>query len=299
MKPDFDCIIIGAGIAGMTAAIYLKRANVNVLIIDKDAPGGQLNKITQIDNYPGFTSISGPDLASNIFSQINGLGVEYKYGMVVNIEDKKEYKIVTTEKEKITAKAVIIATGRQPKKLGIKKEDELLSRGISYCALCDATFYKDKIVATVGSGNGALTEAIYLSDICQKVIMINKKDQFVGEEILVNKIKNINNIEIKYNSEITKFNTTDNVLESITINDNEEIKVSGVFIYTGLQPSGDFLKNLPINLDKQYLIVDKNMMTSVENIYACGDIVKKDLYQLTTAVSDAAIAAIGVKKNLK
>jgi len=299
MKLDFDCIIIGSGIAGMTAAIYLKRANVDVLIIDKDAPGGQLNKITRIDNYPGFTSITGPDLASNVFNQINELGVEYRYGMVTDIEDKKDYKIVITEKEKIAAKAIIIATGRQPKKLGVQKEDELLSRGISYCALCDALFYKDKIVATVGSGNGALTEAIYLSDICKKVIMINKKDTFEGEEILINKIKNIKNIETKFNSEITKFNTDGDVLESIIINDKEEIKVSGVFIYTGLQPSGDFLKNLPINFDKQYIVVDENMMTSVENVYASGDVVKKSLYQLTTAVSDASIAAISVKKNLK
>jgi thioredoxin reductase (NADPH) len=299
MKPNFDCIIIGAGIAGMTAAIYLKRANVNVLIIDKDAPGGQLNKITQIDNYPGLVSITGPDLASNIFKQISDINVEYRYGMVTDIEDKKDYKVVITEKEKLTTTSIIIATGRQPKKLGIKKEDELVSRGISYCALCDAMFYKDKIVATVGSGNGALTESIYLSDICKKVIMINKKSSFEGERILIDKIKNIKNIEIKFNSSITEFNTEKDVLESIIINDNEEIKVSGVFIYTGLQPSGDFLKNLPINFDKQYIVTDKNMMTSVKNVYACGDIVKKDLYQLTTAVSDAAIAAISVKKNLK
>ena len=299
MKLDFDCIIIGSGIAGMTAAIYLKRANVNVLIIDKDAPGGQLNKVTQIDNYPGYISITGPDLASNVFNQISALGVEYRYGMVIDIEDKKEYKTVITEKEKITAKAIIIATGRQPKKLGVKKEDELLSRGISYCALCDALFYKDKVVATVGSGNGALTEAIYLSDICEKVIMINKKDVFEGEEILINRIKEIENIEIRFNSQITEFNSKEDVLDSIVLNNNEEIKVSGVFIYTGLQPSGDFLKNLPINFEKQYIVVDENMMTSVENVYACGDIVKKSLYQLTTAVSDASIAAISVKKNLK
>ena len=299
MKLDFDCIIIGSGIAGMTAAIYLKRANVNVLIIDKDAPGGQLNKVTQIDNYPGFTSITGPDLASNVFNQINALGVEYRYGMVIDIEDKKDYKVVITEKEKITASSIIIATGRQPKKLGVQKEDELLSRGISYCALCDALFYKDKVVATVGSGNGALTEAIYLSDICQKVIMINKKKVFDGEEILVKRVKEIENIEIRFNSQITEFNTKEDVLDSIILNNNEEIKLSGVFIYTGLQPSGDFLKNLPIEFEKQYIVVDKDMMTSVKNVYACGDIVKKSLYQLTTAVSDASIAAISVKKNLK
>jgi thioredoxin reductase (NADPH) len=299
MKPNFDCIIIGAGIAGMTAAIYLKRANVNVLIIDKDAPGGQLNKITKIDNYPGLSSITGPDLAGNIFKQISDLNVEYRYGMVTDIEDKKDYKIVITEKEKITTSSIIVATGRQPKKLGIKKEDELISRGISYCALCDAMFYKDKIVATVGSGNGVLTESIYLSDICKKVIIINKKRSFDGEKILVDKIKNIKNIETRFNSLITKFNTKNDALESIIINNDEEIKVSGVFIYTGLQPSGDFLKNLPIDFDKQYIVTNKNMMTSVENIYACGDVVKKDLYQLTTAVSDAAIAAISVKKNLK
>ncbi|MDD2377472.1 MAG: FAD-dependent oxidoreductase [Bacilli bacterium] len=299
MKSNIDCVVIGAGIAGMTAAIYLKRANVNVLLLDKSAPGGQLNKISRIDNYPGFSTISGPDLATNLFEQINSLNIEYRYGNVIDVENNDDYKIVTTETERITTSSVIIATGRQPKKLGLKKEEELVSRGISYCALCDGMFFKDKIVATVGSGNGALNEAIYLSDICKEVIMINKKDTFDGDESIIEKVKNIKNIKIIYNSNVTQFNSKDDILESIIINDKDKLDVSGVFIYTGLEPTNDFLKKLPIKFEKQYIVVDENMQTSIEKIYACGDIVKKSVYQLTTAASDGTIAAINVKKNLK
>ncbi|MDD4808632.1 MAG: FAD-dependent oxidoreductase, partial [Bacilli bacterium] len=173
------------------------------------------------------------------------------------------------------------------------------SRGISYCALCDGMFFKDKIVATIGSEHGALTEALYLADICKEVIMINPKDVFAGEEDLINKINNKPNIRIIYNSQVTQFNSKNDVLDSIVINDKDKIEVSGVFIYTGLEPTNDFLKKLPIKLEKQYIVVDDKMKTSIDNIYACGDIVKKSVYQLTTAVSDGAIAAVNVKKNLK
>lgn len=164
---NFDCVIIGSGAAGMTAAIYLKRANLSVALIEKDAPGGQMTKISNIENYPGYRSVDGPTLSLNMYNQVIDLGVDYRYGNVLDIQDYGDYKIIKTDVEEIKCKAVIIASGRKPRRLGLENEEKLIGRGISYCALCDGFFYKDKTVAVIGGGSSAVEESIYLSGICR------------------------------------------------------------------------------------------------------------------------------------
>lgn len=287
MKLDFDCVVVGAGIAGMTAAIYLKRSNLNVLILDNDAPGGLLNKISSIENYPGFTSISGPDLASKIYEQVNNLGIEIRYGKVLDIKDHQ----VITDIETITTKKVILAIGRKARKL----ENTNNLKNVSYCAVCDANLYKDKIVAIVGYSNSAVEEALYLADICKKVIIISRGEKLKAEEILIDKVNNKNNIEIQFNCVIETLNSENNILTKINTNKGS-FSIDGLFIAIGYEPNTEFLKDL--KKDNGYIIVDEKMKTNVDYIYACGDIIKKDIYQLTTATGEATIAAINVKKEL-
>lgn len=287
MKLDFDCVIVGAGIAGMTAAIYLKRSNVNVLILDNDAPGGLLNKISVIENYPGFISISGPDLAYKIYEQVTNLGIEIRYGKVISINNHQ----VITDLETINTKKVILAIGRKARKL----ENTNNLKNISYCALCDGNLYKNKVVALVGYNNSALEEALYLSDICQKVIILGRGEFLKGEEALIDKVKKRKNIEIQLNCVIKTLNSEKNILNKIVTNKGEFL-VDGMFIAIGYEPNTQFLKD--IKKENDYIIVDKNMKTNIDYIFACGDIIKKDIYQLTTAVSEATIAAINVKKEL-
>ena len=288
MKYDFDCIVVGSGIAGMTAAIYLKRSNVNVLIIDNDAPGGLLNKISVIENYPGFDKISGPDLAYKIYEQVNKLGIEIRYGKVLDINDH----IVKTDIEEISTNKVVIAIGRKARKLDNTND----IKNISYCALCDGNLYKDKVVAIVGYSNSALEEAIYLSDICKKVIILGRGTSFKGEDSLVDKIKKINNIEIHLECVIETLNKENELLTEIVTNKGS-FKVDGMFVSIGYEPNINFLDSL--NKDNGYIVVDNKMKTNIDYIFACGDIIKKDIYQLTTAVGEATIAAINVKKELK
>ena len=288
MKLDFDCVVVGAGIAGMTAAIYLKRSNLNVLILDNDAPGGLLNKISVVENYPGFTNISGPDLAYKIYEQVNNLGIEIRYGKVLSIKNHQ----VITDLETITTNKIILAIGRKARKL----DNTNNLKNVSYCALCDANLYKDKIVAIVGYSNSALEEALYLSDICRKVIIIGRGTNFKGEDSLISKVKNKDNIDINLDCNIKSLESDNNILNKI-ITDKGEFIVDGMFVAIGYEPNTDFLDN--IVKDNGYIIVDDKMKTNIDYIFAFGDIIKKDVYQLTTAVGEATIAAINVKKEIK
>ena len=287
MKYSFDCVVVGSGIAGMTAAIYLKRSNVNVLLLDNDAPGGLLNKISVIENYPGFNKISGPDLAYKIYEQVTNLGIEIRYGKVLDIKDH----IVKTDVEEITTNKVILAIGRKARKLDNTSD----IKNISYCALCDGNLYKDKTVAIVGYSNSAIEEAIYLSDICKKVIIIGRGSKFKGEDSLVDKIYSKKNIEVQLDCVIETLNKENNLLTEIITNKGS-FKVDGMFVSIGYEPNTSFLNEL--EKDNGYIIVDNKMKTNVDYIYACGDIIKKDIYQLTTAVGEATIAAINVKKTI-
>lgn len=299
MQKTYDTVVIGAGIAGITAAIYLKRSNIDVLLIDKNAPGGLLNKISSIENYPGYIKISGPELAEKLFEQVNKLNIEYHYGNALTITEENNIKIIKTDQEEIKTKTIILALGRTPNKLNIKNEEKLLNKGISYCALCDGPLFKNKEVAVVGSGNSAAEEALYLSKICKNVTLIVRNEKLKAESTILEKIKNESNINIKYNTIITKILEEENKLKGLEINNKEMLKVDGLFIYIGLKPNNEFIKNLELETNKDYIIVDKNMRTSKQGIYAVGDVIKKDVYQLTTATSDATIAAISVKKDLE
>jgi len=300
MKSYFDCVVIGAGVAGMTSAIYLKRYNINVLLLEKSAPGGQITKTPKVENYPGFTSIDGASLALSIYEQVNNLGIEYRYGNVLKIENKEE-KIIYTETEEIHAKAVIIATGRKPRKLGLENENQLVGRGISWCATCDGMFYKDKEVAVVGGGNSALEESLFLSTICKKVHILYRGENLRADLSLQEKVKQISNIEIHYNTIVTKLNEENNVLKEILVLENgaeNKLSVDGMFIYIGFEPDTKIFEDLDIKLDNDYIVVNNHMETSLKGIFACGDIIKKDLYQLTTAIGEGSLAAYHVKNYL-
>ena len=293
----YDSVVIGSGVAGMTAAIYLKRANLNILLLEKSAPGGQINRTASITNYPGIKEIDGPSLSLNMLEQLKSLDIETKYGNVLNITDG-EIKTIKTDLEEIKTKTVLIATGRNPKELGLEHEKQLTGRGVSWCAICDGPLYKDKTVAVVGGGNSAFEEALYLSTIVKKLYLIHRRDTFRADNILVEKLKEKENVEFILNATITKLNEKDNHLESIEVN-NKEIKVDGLFIYIGFKPETDIFNNLNLELDNGYIVTDKNMKTNIKGIYAAGDVIKKDYYQISTAIGEAATAALTIKRDLE
>lgn len=293
----FDCVVIGAGPAGMTASIYLKRANKNIMLLEKSAPGGQILKTNIVENYLGFTSIDGPTLATNMYNQINSLKINYQYGNVMRIEKSNEnYKIITDNGEFYTKK-VIIATGRTPRQLGLENEEKLVGKGISYCATCDGFLYKNKIVAVVGGGNTAFEEAIYLSKICKEVYVFNRSELYRAEDKLQEELKKISNVKVFNNSKVTKIIEEKNKLDKIEINNETIYEVSGLFVFIGQVPTKFMIEG--IETKDNYIIVDRNMKTNLEGIYACGDIIKKDFYQISTAVGDATVAALNIIKELK
>ena len=292
----YDLIVIGMGIGGITAGIYAKRGNLNVLLIDKEMPGGMLNKIEKISNYPGLINIKGVDFAMQLFEQVKELNIPYKFEEVISLEIVDGKKKVKTKNGEYLAENVIIATGSKPKYLGLDKEKDLLGRGISTCATCDGAFYKDKDVCVVGSGNSALQESLYLAKICHKVYILNRKSGFKGEDILVDKVKNTENIELIYNVNIKEYNEVDGKIESIILDNNQTLNVSGVFIYIGYRPNTDIFNNLNITNMEGYIIVNEDFETQIEGIYAVGDVIKKDIYQLVTAASDAIHAVSNISK---
>ena len=300
MKNNYDVVIIGAGPAGITAAIYLKRSNINCAIIEKEVPGGQLNKSSEIENYPGYTKISGPDLAIKFYEQINNLDIKQIFSEVTNIKLEEDNKIITLKNnETIKTKNIILAIGRSPKKLISTNSQALEGKGISFCSLCDGNLYKNEDVSIVGAGNSALEESLYLSDICKTVTIINRASTLKGDPILIDRIKKKNNIKIIYNSTIEKFNEKDGVLESVTLNTKETLNTKACFIFIGYEPATKFLKNLEILDEKGYINVDSEKRTPVKGIYAAGDVVKKEAYQIVTATSDGALAAISCIKDIK
>ena len=292
----YDLIIIGMGISGITAGIYAKRGNLNVLLLDKGAPGGLLNNIEQISNYPGLINIKGQEFAAKLFEQVNDLQIPYKYEEVLELKITEDEKKVITSRGEYRANNIIIATGSKPKYLGLDNEKDLLGRGISTCATCDGAFYKDKPVAVVGSGNSALQESLYLANICSKVYLLNKKSGFKGEDILVEKVKSHPNIEIIYGINIKEYNELDGKIESIILDNGTTLNVSGVFIYIGYRPNTDIFKDLNITNINGHIIVDENYETAIEGVYAIGDVIKKDIYQLVTASNDAICAISNISK---
>lgn len=290
-----DIIIVGAGPSGLTSAIYALRAGKKVLVLEANTYGGQIINTLDIENYPAYNHISGFDFANNLYNQAKDLGMELKYEKVVEIKNNDDYKEVITNKEKYKTKAIILATGNENRKLGLENEDNLVGKGISYCATCDGNFYKDKEVAVVGGGNTALEDALYLSNIAKKVYLIHRRDEFRGEERTVSSLKEKNNIEFIYNSQIIKLNKDSDKLSSIEIKNNDDtsktLNIDGLFVAIGRIPENQEFSNL-INLDAfGYIIAKEDCHTNVEGIFASGDCRKKNLRQLVTATSDGAVAA--------
>lgn len=281
MKSNFNVIVIGSGVAGMTAAIYLKRANMSVAIIESTAPGGQLNRINKLENYPGVIDVDGPTLAFNVFSQMQELSIPYIYGEVLSISDNGLKKVINTNKDSYECSAIIVASGRKPIETGIDNEKTLIGNGISYCCVCDGALYKDKIVGVYTNNEEGINEAKYLSKICKQVFVIG-----------LNK-ENENNIEY-IDGEIKEINEVDGNINSVTVNE-KNIFIDGLFILLGSTPATDFIE---IEKKEGYIIVDKNMSTKKEGIFACGDVTYKELYQVSTAVGDGATAANGAIRYL-
>ena len=297
----YDIIIIGAGPAGLTAAIYAKRASKNVLVLEAKSYGGQIINTLDIENYPVEAHISGFDFATKLYNQTKELGAEIKFEKVVDINDKGQVKEVITTKNTYTSKAVIIATGSENRKLGIEKEDELIGKGISYCATCDGAFFRKKNVAVVGGGNTALEDALYLSDLVNKVYLIHRRDEFRGEESTVRRLKEKENIEFVYNSNVTKLNANER-LESIEVTNKDgstrTIEIDGLFVAVGRIPENENFAKL-INLDNSgYIIANEDCKTNVAGIFVAGDNRAKEVRQLVTATSDGAIAATAAIKYL-
>lgn len=290
----YDIIIVGMGIGGITAGIYAKRSNKKVLLIDKGTPGGLLNNIDIISNYPGLTDIPGPDFADNLLKQIKELEIPYKLEEVIQLKLDTDVKEVITKKGTYKASKVILAMGRKPKYLGLDNEKDFLGRGLSTCAMCDAFFYKDQPIAVVGTGNSALGESLYLANIASHIYLINRRDGFRGEEMLVEKVKNNPKIEIIYNANVKKFNDNEGKLDSILLDNGKSLDVAGIFIYIGYQPATEFVDKKILD-EEGYIKVDEKLETPIKNIYAVGDIIKKDTYQLVTAASDGARVIYNMK----
>lgn len=298
---DYNTVIIGSGVAGMTAAIYLKRARKSVCILENSVPGGQITLTSAVENYPGFKSISGSDLALNIYNQVLDLGVDYIYKKACKVQVVNDKIKILTPDAEITANNLIIATGRSPRKLEVKMEDRLIGNGVSFCATCDSSLYKNKKVAVIGGGTSALEEAVYLSKICDSVTLIHRRDVFTAPEALIETVKSTKNINIITNSVVKEFKTNDNRLSKIILEDKNknltEIDVDGCFEYIGQVPNTDIFKDLNILDEKGYVNVNDNYETSIPGIYAVGDCIKKDLYQVITACSDGATAANRIIKS--
>lgn len=290
----YDIIIIGMGISGITAGIYAKRSNKKILLIDKGMPGGLLNNIDKVSNYPGVPEITGPDFAEILEKQVKSLDIPYVLEEVKSLELNVEIKKVITDKNTYEAKRVVLAMGRKPKYLGLDNEKSLLGKGLSTCAVCDAFFYKNEDIAIVGTGNSALQEALYLANIVSHIYLINRRDGFRGEEMLVENIKKNPKIEIIYNANIKSMNEENNKLASITLDNGTTLNVKGVFIYVGYKPATEFIPKEILD-ENGYVKVNEKLETKIKGVYAIGDIINKDTYQLVTAASDGARVITNMK----
>ena len=295
----YDIIIIGAGPAGLTAALYARRANKKVLVLEAKSYGGQILNAHKVENYPGIANISGFDLATNMYNQVKELGTEIKFETALHIDKEKN---ITTNEGTYQAKSIILATGSENRKLNIPKEEDFIGKGVSYCATCDGNFYKNKTVAVVGGGNTALEDAIYLSDIAKKVYLIHRRDEFRGEDRYAKELKTKDNVTLILNSNITKL-IGENLLKEIEVTNNNgeirNIEIDGLFIAVGQSPKNEIFANL-ININKSgYIESNDGVHTNIDGIYVAGDTRVKTLRQLTTAVSDGAIAATTAIKEMR
>ena len=290
----YDTIIIGAGPAGMTAALYAARSNLKVALIEGGLPGGQMNNTSDIENYPGYANISGPELAEKMFEPLENLGVEHLYGFVENVEDHGEFKKVVIDDQVYETRTVIVATGSKHRLLGVPGEEELNSRGVSYCAVCDGAFFRDQDLLVVGGGDSAVEEAIFLTRFAKSVTIIHRRDELRAQKVLQDRAFANEKIKFIWDS-VVKEIKGENRVESVVIENVKTGQVTeqafgGVFIYVGLDPVSDFVQELQIRDQAGWIVTDDHMKTSVAGVFAVGDVRQKDLRQVTTAVGDGAIA---------
>ncbi len=297
----YDCLVIGAGPAGMAAAIYLARAKVKFAVIEGNAPGGKVVTTSNVDNYPGFTSIGGADLALAIFEQVNNLNVEYISELVHHIEFSDEVFKVSTDSTAYLAKRILVASGTSNKVLGVKNEAKLIGRGISYCAVCDGMLYQDQDVVVVGGGNSAFEESLYLARICKTVYIVHRTDQYRASASLQEKVKSTPNIILHPFTQIKEFVEEDNKLAKIlidTIGKESSLSVKGAFIYIGYQPTTSFIKDLDVLDETGYLVVDSKYESRIKGLYGAGDCINHGIKQIATAIGDGASAASYIIKSL-
>ncbi len=299
-----DVIIIGAGTAGLTAAIYALRAGKSVLVLEQSSYGGQIINTPHVENYPGIERISGYEFASGLFRQAEKLGMEYRNEKVTDIREEenreaaggKSGKIVETTERNYRAKAVILATGAKNRPLGIEKEAEFIGKGISYCATCDGMFFRGKKVAVVGGGNTALEDAAFLSNYCEKVYLVHRREGFRGEDKLVNELREKENVEFLLNKTVQAIEG-EMALQAVLLLDKNSgkesrLEISGLFVAIGQIPENEVFAGL-VKLDEGgYIVAGEDCRTNVDGIFAAGDCRKKTVRQLTTAAADGAVAAL-------
>lgn len=297
-------LIIGAGPAGMTAAIYLARANAKFKIVDKYAPGGKMNITQWVDNYPGFENISGPELAFKMFEQVRALGVSIDYADVQKIHKQDDYFMIESDEGELYAKAVIVATGTQERKLRIPGEAKYTGRGVSYCAICDANLYKNDAIIIIGGGNSAIEEAVFVSKIVREIHIVHRNEVFRADESLLEILKNSPNVKFHLNSIPVEIFGDENgvtriLIKNILDGSEETITVKAVFPFVGSDAVTDFLSEFDVRDEKGYVLVDQDMMTKVPGLFSVGDVNKKTLRQIITATSDGGIAALAANRYLR
>lgn len=291
----YDVIIIGAGPAGMTAALYAARANLKTLLLERGIPGGQMNNTAEVENYPGFDSILGPDLALKMYDGINQFGVEHGYGNVVEVKDHHDYKEVITDDASYEAKVVIIATGCEHRNLEVPGEAEYSGRGVSYCAVCDGAFFRNKKLIVVGGGDSAVEEAIYLTQFADEVKIVHRRDALRAQKIIQDRAFANEKISFIWDSVVEEIKGDDQKVTGVQIKnvktgETYEEAADGVFIYVGLIPLTQAFTSLGITDDAGWIVTDERMQTKIPGLLACGDARQKHLRQITTAVGDGGIA---------
>ncbi|WP_057735820.1 thioredoxin-disulfide reductase [Liquorilactobacillus uvarum] len=300
MVKKYDVIVIGAGPGGMTAALYASRANLSVLMLDRGIYGGQMNNTAEVENYPGFKSILGPDLAKEMYESSTQFDAEYAYGNVEKITVAADNaKIVKTDSDEYAAKALIIATGSQYKKLGVPGEDEYGGRGVSYCAVCDGAFFRDREVIVVGGGDSAIEEGSYLTQLVKKVDVVHRRDELRAQKILQDRAFANPKIDFTWDTIVTEIEGDGQKVTGVKTHNKKtgqdtEVSISGVFIYVGVEPMTEPFQKLGITDEEGWIKTNEKMETAVSGIFAIGDVRKKELRQITTAVGDGSIAGQGV-----
>lgn len=292
----YDTIIIGAGPAGMTAALYAARSNLKVALLERGIPGGQMNNTADIENYPGYANISGPELAEKMFEPLENLGVEHLFGLVEKIEDRGDFKEIITEDERFEAKTVIIASGANHRHLGVPGEEDYNSRGVSYCAVCDGAFFRDEDLLVVGGGDSAVEEAIFLTRFAKSVTIVHRRDELRAQKVLQDRAFANEKIRFVWDSVVESIHGDERKVTGVTFKnvktgETSQADFGGIFIYVGLDPVSEFAADLGITDEAGWILTDHQMKTSVAGIYAVGDVRQKDLRQITTAVGDGAIAS--------